>query len=241
MQNQPDLDKLNRINYMHYSSPGYSLTSIYIRDAPMSAIKEALAQIVSGVETMTIDFKPSNMGVLPLLEDTDYELWRIEYGTKMPPDNLSPDQLQQYYLTLYNANKVCETVVNRFPTSAHELEPFDENEMPQPIEMIRKWSVVQVCAFVLQRYPFNIDEPDSDPIGDSSTIALQFTHNDGDRHTRFWIYEHVKSMIEQWNSYRASRRSYVTLMEGIQHHNGDDAVSGYLFNEMICREVCTFL
>lgn len=205
---------------------GRVFTCIRFDDTSVEAIHQALLQIVSDTESMSIE----RIGE----PDPDYtsefeqrlKVWKITYGTKTIADTYMKN-IQYYHLYNFNVRKVCETVVNRFPYSAHEIEPFDETVIPPPIQEIRRWTVVDANLCLHHQ------------LNKRPTIMLEFTHPEGDRHTRYWIYTHIKSLIHKtilWNS----RRAYLTFIEGAQYDNRDP-VRRYLFNDMISRELCVFL
>lgn len=203
-------------------------TSYCIRDVSLEVINQAMQQIVNDTESMSIEYRDEPADVY--INDADgvkqqHNIWMIKYGTKLISDTYVA-RTPLYHLYNRNIHKVCETVVERFPFSAHEIEPFDIDVVPPPPERIRKWSVVGVSAY-------SNHKP-----GESPTFVLEFSHVDGDRSTRFWIYDRVISLIDNvimWNS----RGAYLSLIEGTEYKK--DPVRGYLFNDMISRELCAFL
>lgn len=215
---------------MKQLSTRLTCTCYCIRDTSLEAINQAIQQIVGDTESMSVEFRDV---IAPsfYINDCDgvkqrHDVWRIEYGTKLI-SNTYVARTPLYHLYNHNIHRVCETVVQRFPFSAHEIEPFDVDDViPPPPASIRKWTVVGVSVY-------SKHNP-----GESPTFVLEFAHIDGDRLTRFWIYDHVISLIDNvimWNS----RGAYLSLIEGTEYKR--DPVRGYLFNDMISRELCTFL
>ena len=205
-------------------------TRYCIRGASLEAINQAMQQIVNDTESMSVKYCDEPADVY--INDPDgvkqqHNVWMIEYGTKLISDTYVA-RTPLYHLYNHNVHKVCETVIERFPFSAHEIELFDiDGVIPPPPERIRKWSVVGVSVY-----------SNHNP-GESPTFVLEFSRVNGDRSTRFWIYDHVISLIDNvimWNS----RGAYLSLMEGTEYKN-KDPVCDYLFNDMIGRELCDFL
>jgi hypothetical protein len=202
-----------------------------IRDTSLEAINQAMQHIANNTESMSIEYFGENAPFswihYPGCIKRQYNVWKIEYGTTLISDTYVA-RTPLYHLHNFNVSKVCEIVRQRFPVSAHELEPFDiDGIIPPPPERIRKWTVVGVSVY------------SSHNPGESPTFVLEFTRQAGDRSTRFWIYEHVISLIDNvimWNS----RGAYLSLMEGTECKN-KEPVCDYLFNDMIGRELCAFL
>lgn len=223
--------KLELPENMKQLSTRLTCTCYCIRDTSLEAINQAIQKIVGDTESMSVEFSEENAPQF-YINDGDvsvkhqHNLWKIEYGTKLISDSYATST-QLYHLYNHNIHKVCETVVQRFPFSAHEIEPFDVYDViPPPPARIRKWTVVGVSVY-------SIHNP-----GESPTFVLEFAHIDGDRFTRSWIYDHVISLIDNvimWNS----RGAYLSLIEGIEYKRGP--VSRYLFNDMNSQELCAFL
>ena len=212
-----------------------------IHGASLEAINQAMQYIANNTESMSIEYFGENAPFswinYPGCLKRQHNVWKIEYGTKLISDTYVA-RTPLYHLYNFNVRKVCELVRQRFPVSAHKLEPFViDGIIPPPPARIRKWTVVGVSVYS-SNIPGTSVYSSHNP-SESPTFVLEFTRQAGDRSTRFWIYDHVISLIDNvimWNS----RGAYLSLMEGTECKN-KDPVCDYLFNDMIGRELCALL
>ena len=158
-------------------------------------------------------------------------IWELEYGTKPIERTIDPSDYnliriikQKKYAALFASEKA----LDRFPHNADYNDYHDGDEFPEPVSIFAnpKWSVINILL--------SYDE-------EKNVILVEFNRLIGD-HASFHIVSNVilselkKPELLNW----IKRVEYLKFTEGIKYDNKYPTLR-YLCDDMISRELCTYL
>jgi len=158
-------------------------------------------------------------------------LWTIEYGTKPLEETLPPDQISRVKLGRVAAILAASIAYEKFP---HNLDNDDDDDYMDDDEFknlytINKWCKMEICVI----YDLFDDR-----------FIIQTNRLKGDHSAFYFVSIRVKKAVNNNENIRwLMRKNYVELFEGIQYGNNrqEDHISKYLLNDLICKEVCSFM
>ena len=156
-------------------------------------------------------------------------LWTIEYGTKPLEETLPPDQISRVKLGRVVAILAASIAYEKFP---HNLDYDDDDYMDDDefknLYTINKWCKMEICVI----YDLFDDR-----------FIIQTNRVKGDHSAFYFVSIRVKKAVNNnENILWLMRKNYVELFEGIQYGNSrEDHISKYLLNDLICKEVCSFM
>lgn len=168
---------------------------------------------------------------LKITYDSRCCLWTIEYGTKPLEETLPPDQISRLKLGRVSAILAASIAYEKFP---HNLDNYDDDDDYMDddefknLYTINKWCKMEICVI----YDWF-----------DNTFIIQPNRVKGDHSSFYFVSIKVKNAVNNnENVLWLMRKNYVELFEGIQYENNiQDHVSKYLFNDLICKELCSFM
>ena len=89
------------------------------------------------------------------------------------------------------------------------------------------------------KFKFNLHQLDYD--NTENCYVFEFQRIKGDSQSSYFVYNHIKHELKK-NLTWMQRKPYLSLFEGLQIESGrEDHICKYLFNELIGKEVCSYL
>jgi hypothetical protein len=155
-------------------------------------------------------------------------LWSLEYGTK--PIIYTIDKFD-YKLRSIIFNKkhaallAAEKAHNMFPHNSEELNIVDIL-LPIPLFGIKKWSNIEIYLSYFET---------------TNIILIEFNKNCGDSASFHYIIKKIKEKLNDTALLNWCRRAgYLMFCDGVKKSKNND-IDRYLLDEMMKREICTFL
>jgi hypothetical protein len=164
--------------------------------------------------------------------DSCYCLWTIEYGTKPLEETVSPDLIARVKLGRVVAILAATIAYEKFPHNLDNYEDDDDDYTDDDefknLYTINKWCKMEICVIY-------------DLVDD--TFIIQPNRIKGDHSAFYFVSIKVKNAVNNnENILWLIRKNYVELLEDIQYgHNSGDHIMKYLLNDLICKEVCSFM
>lgn len=194
--------------------------TIALRDIDLPIIIRSLNRILPEIETLQFKYIRQVERKSPLQESASFVL---EYGTIPILNTLSAKQHHLYYIYSSAVIDATKKAIEWFPHNLPELDEMPEDWLPGPISIRRSWATIEINVLFNQPCA-----PDA--------ILLEFNRISGCHWTPNWIFRYVANRLTGELQFE-KRLAYLQLLEGCDaEHNH---INWYLFNEYICREVCS--
>lgn len=164
---------------------------------------------------------------LKISYDQSFCIWTIEYGTKPLEESVPQDQLSKVKLGRVVAILASSAAYEKFPHNIDDYEDYMvEDDEFKNLYTINKWCKMEISVIY-------------DLFG--GMFIIQPSRIKGDHSSFYFVSLKVKESINNnKNILWLMRKNYVELFEGIQYDR-EDHITKYLFNELICKEVCSFM
>jgi hypothetical protein len=161
-------------------------------------------------------------------------LWTIEYGTKPLEETLPPDQISIVKLGRVASILAASIAYEKFPHNLDNDDDYMDDDYMNDDEFknlytINKWCKMEICVI----YDLFDDR-----------FIIQTNRLKGDHSAFYFVSIRVKKAVNNnENILWLMRKNYVELFEGIQcdSNRQEDHISKYLLNDLICKEVCSFM